>query len=530
MAVASASWAPEHPLRAVLDTALDAVIVMDVDGMVRGWNGCAERTFGFSAAEAVGRPLADLIIPPQYRDAHWNGLRRYLETGEGPVLNQHIEVSALHRDGREFPLELSITPTHYGAGAAFLGFLRDISERKAAQAAVERRARDAELMLRVASLAAETDSLDAALEAALDAILEITGWPLGHAFRIAGGDPPGLEDSGVWRWGGEDGYAALREATAQAQFLPGVGLPGLILQRREPVWIEQTDAAPSFFRARVAARCGLHAAFGFPIVSSGRPIAILEFFSRTAAPPDAELLLTVRALGQQVGRVFERKEAEDRLRADKAALEQEVRERRALEHHRELLLGELNHRVKNVLAVVAGIAAQTARASPTVAAFSESFGARLRSLAQAHDLLTERSWLPTPLRAVAEAVLDAYLGQGGRVSLEGPELSLEPKAAVSLGLVLHELMTNAVKHGALAGAEGAVRLRWEAPEPSQARLVWSESGVAGLTAPGREGFGFKMISVLAPRDLGGRAGLEWRPEGVEYELCFPAAGNLVPDS
>lgn len=119
-------------LQSILDTALDAVIVMDLDGHVLVWNEHAADCFGWSTAEAVGRKLSELIIPPEHREAHEQGLKRYLETGVGPVLNRHIEISGLHRDGREIPVELSITEADKFGGRLFIGFIRDISERREA--------------------------------------------------------------------------------------------------------------------------------------------------------------------------------------------------------------------------------------------------------------------------------------------------------------------------------------------------------------------------------------------------------------
>jgi PAS domain S-box-containing protein len=117
-------------LQSVLDTALDAVVVMGVDGQIIGWNGVAEQSFGWSGDEAKGRQLSDLIIPRKFRDAHQRGLSHYLATGEGPVLNRRIEITGLHRDGHEFPVELSITASEQFGGRLFVGFIRDITERQ----------------------------------------------------------------------------------------------------------------------------------------------------------------------------------------------------------------------------------------------------------------------------------------------------------------------------------------------------------------------------------------------------------------
>ena len=125
------SWGLLHAgLQTVLDTALDPVVVMDTDGLVIGWNGHSEACFGWSWDEVRGKRLSDVIIPPEYRAAHENGLAHYLTTGEGPVLDHRIEVPALHRDGSYIPVELSITASEQFGGKLFVGFLRDISDRK----------------------------------------------------------------------------------------------------------------------------------------------------------------------------------------------------------------------------------------------------------------------------------------------------------------------------------------------------------------------------------------------------------------
>jgi two-component system, cell cycle sensor histidine kinase and response regulator CckA len=123
----------ERQFRAILDAALDAVIGMDAAGRITGWNGQAEAIFGWSATEALGRTLADTIIPPRYRDAHLAGLARYLATGVGSVLNRRIEITAWHREGREFPVELAIATIQDPGGPCFSAFVRDITERKRAE-------------------------------------------------------------------------------------------------------------------------------------------------------------------------------------------------------------------------------------------------------------------------------------------------------------------------------------------------------------------------------------------------------------
>ena len=125
-------WGLLHPgLQTVLDTALDAVVVIDIDGLVIGWNGHAETIFGWSADEAQGQRLSEMIIPNSHRDAHERGISHYLATGDGPVLNRRIEVPAINRAGAEFSVELSVTASEQFGDRMFIGFIRDISKRKA---------------------------------------------------------------------------------------------------------------------------------------------------------------------------------------------------------------------------------------------------------------------------------------------------------------------------------------------------------------------------------------------------------------
>jgi two-component system cell cycle sensor histidine kinase/response regulator CckA len=122
--------AGEARVRLILKHALDASILMSATGMVLEWNPKAEQMFGWTAADAIGRRLSTLIIPPSHRNAHANGLEHFLATGEGPILLSHVETTALRRDGTDFPVELTVTPLHVNGEWTFHGFVRDITTRK----------------------------------------------------------------------------------------------------------------------------------------------------------------------------------------------------------------------------------------------------------------------------------------------------------------------------------------------------------------------------------------------------------------
>lgn len=123
----------QQQTRAIIASASDAFVAIDRFGMIIDWNATAETVLGWTRAQALGKRLSNTIVPPQHRKAHDDGLDRYLATGEGPVLNRTIEITALHRDGHEFPIELTIWPVTDGPITTFNALVRDITERRRAE-------------------------------------------------------------------------------------------------------------------------------------------------------------------------------------------------------------------------------------------------------------------------------------------------------------------------------------------------------------------------------------------------------------
>src|SRR5207247_4835607 len=124
----------ESRARAIVNTAQDAFVAIDQSGRITDWNPQAEATFGWSRKEALGRKLADTIVPARFRRGHRLGLERFVRTGRGPLLNKRIEVAAIDKEGREFPVEVTISPVQTGAEDTFNAFIHDITERKQAEA------------------------------------------------------------------------------------------------------------------------------------------------------------------------------------------------------------------------------------------------------------------------------------------------------------------------------------------------------------------------------------------------------------
>ncbi len=199
---------------------------------------------------------------------------------------------------------------------------------------------------------------------------------------------------------------------------------------------------------------------------------------------------------------------------------QDIRERRENENRRELLMRELQHRVKNTMATVTAIVAHTGQRTQDFATFKSQLDGRLRALADAHGRLTQTNWGPVPLRDIAEDALRAYAADARRVSVTGDDVLVSPRAALTLTIALHELATNAAKHGALAVDAGRVRLGWR-PSGQDLEIAWEEQGGPRVPArPGR-GFGRYLLEKGIAHDLDGRVELRFDPDGLRCFIHIP---------
>jgi len=205
----------------------------------------------------------------------------------------------------------------------------------------------------------------------------------------------------------------------------------------------------------------------------------------------------------------------------------DMTERKRAEEQQTLLVAELNHRVKNILAIVQSVAGQTLRSSTSVENFADAFSGRLKALAVAHDILTQTRWIGIGLSELLIAVLAPYRSADEtRVSVCGPAILLPARAVVPLSMALHELTTNAAKYGALSTPRGKIEITWQVSggDDKSVELVWRELGGPRVEVGESGGFGTKLIDRVVSHDLDGKTEIDCDPAGVRWTIVFPVNG------
>jgi two-component system CheB/CheR fusion protein len=208
----------------------------------------------------------------------------------------------------------------------------------------------------------------------------------------------------------------------------------------------------------------------------------------------------------------------------------DISERKRAEAQQQVLLHELQHRVKNIITTISALATRMMRGTENVAQFSEAFLGRLEGMARTHDLLTQGNWQGAGLRELIENMLRPYISADGKnVQIDGPSLTLEPGAATTLGMVFYELATNAAKYGALSARAGRISIRWrlaKVGEEDGVSLTWEESDGPRVDADAAEGFGTAFVKRSVEYEISGHVHLELRPSGVHCVIEFPSRRNV----
>jgi PAS domain S-box-containing protein len=205
---------------------------------------------------------------------------------------------------------------------------------------------------------------------------------------------------------------------------------------------------------------------------------------------------------------------------------QDITERKEAEARQKLLIDELNHRVKNTLATVQSLAAQTARGTTSTEAFHQAFEGRLIALSQAHDQLTRQRWQSADFRDIVKGATAPHLSRPDeQIAIEGETVTVSPRTALTMALVLHEMTTNAAKYGALSAPKGRIEIGWRVePRPPKSPLLhieWRERNGPPVEAPAKPGFGSRFIQGSVTAELRGSVRMNFNPDGLHCTIDVP---------
>lgn len=294
-------------LAAIVESSEDAIYSKSLDGVIQSWNKGAERLFGYTEHEAVGRPVT--ILLPQDRLFEEDVISDRIVHGE-PVA--HIDTARVSKGGRRVNVSLTISPIRDAAGRviAVSKIARDIGDRGRGRQRLA-------VQHAVASILADSDHLREAAQAILRTICETLGWAAGGVWML---DRERTRLAPVDVWGEGEGVEAFLTAGRRLTFARGVGLPGRVWQAGQGVWVPDVVHEPGFQRKAEAAQAGFQGAFAFPIRGGGDVTGVVEFFHTQTAPPDEELIRVFEVLGAQIGQFVERNRSRAALRESEGRL------------------------------------------------------------------------------------------------------------------------------------------------------------------------------------------------------------------
>jgi two-component sensor histidine kinase len=374
--------------------------------------------------------------------------------------------------------------------------VRDITERKRAVESLAKRVEEQSALYAFTDRLHRAESLDDIYEAAFDAVV--------RALRCERASILLFDNAGVMRfvaWRGlSDDYR--RAVDGHSPWTSDIRNP-------RPICIDDIERAgiPKSLRATVRAE-GIRALVFIPLVANGKLIGkFMAYYRRTHVFADDELDLAL-TIARQLGFGIERQRAEEA---------------------RNLLVAELSHRVKNTLATVISIARQSFSRGHDIDNALRSFDARIRALAQTHGRLAEANWSGVPLESILLDELAPYRrDDGDNVRASGPSIMLSPRCAVTLGMAIHELATNAAKYGALSSKSGSVNVAWQIDwRDRQLQILWTETGGPAIAAPGPGGFGRLLLERALTADLQGHVELDFADDGLKCHIDLPLDEHLV---
>lgn len=407
-----------------------------------------------------------------------------------------MEIMAERPDGQLVPVMPFPTPLfdRTGVMVGAVNVLVDISKLKAAERAEARRADEQAALYQFTDRLYRANSMQDAVDAALDAIAS--------ALSVERASILLFDEGGVARFVGWRGLSESYRAAVEGHcpWKPGE-------RNAQPIFVTDIDLTDEPETIKRVVRCeGIHGLAFIPLTASGGVIGkFMTYYETAHIFSDDERALAV-TLARQLGVTLERLRIET--------------DRKRVEAQRDLLVAELSHRVKNTLATVISVARQSFAKGPSLEQALKSFDGRLRALAHTHNRLAESNWDGASLhRLLANELAPYRAADGNNIEMNGPDIRLDPRRAVVLGMAFHELATNAAKYGALSSRGGRLIVDWSVQgAPRELHLDWVERGGPVVQRPQRSGFGRLLLERALRADLRGHVELKFAPGGLRCSI------------
>jgi len=478
-------------IAAIVESSDDAIISTDLAGKLTSWNAGAERLLGYTADEAIGQGV-ELIYPEGHKEDALLVLER-IRRGERI---DHYETIRRRRDGTLIDISLTVSPVRDLDGNIIGAskIARDITDRRRVEEEILQHSREQAALYRLTDALFHLAPMPEVFDASIDAISQALGCD-----RAAVGlfDTAGALGFVAKRGLSEAGLAAV---AAHCPWRPADS-------NAAPVVVPDLDAAPGFEGMTAALHAeSVRALALVPIATSaGVEGGLLISYSR-ARPFTQHEIDVALSISRQIGFGIERARAEKQ---------------------RDLLVVELSHRVKNTLANVLAIAQQTFRGGDEQR--RQKFEGRILALGQTHTRLAEASWSGVSFDTILRDELGPYRDtDDGSIRLEGPSVTLKPRAAVMLGMAFHELATNASKYGALSSRAGRIEVSWKI-EGDSLISRWREFGGPTVSEPKHAGFGRLLLERALTSDLCSSVSLQFARDGVTCEFVMPLERSVSAD-
>ncbi len=311
--------------RAVVENALDAIVTISDHGIIQFANASAERVFGYTQQELLGKNVK-LLMPAPYKQAHDGYLANYLITGEKKIIGIWREVVGQRKDGSTIPMLLSVSQFRQKGKLYFTGMMRDITKEKEAQENLRHRNTQLQLVHELSQAANQSDDVEAMFQMTVDKICAYAGWPVGHAYvrqRLTAGD---LMPTSIWHLANRDRFTELKRVATRGAVKHHVGLAGRVLATRSSHWIVDVTEDDPFPTVEDKSDLAVRSGFAFAVLAKDEVVAVLEFFTDQVTEPDDSKLNFLSHLSTILGRVVERKSATEALVLRAQDLERSNRE------------------------------------------------------------------------------------------------------------------------------------------------------------------------------------------------------------